>query len=458
MAALHLLSLPNEIISHIIDTVGMYDTWSLAQTSSAFYHLSRGALRKHGRYKDKYSTIRLGSSYRKDDGSMFEAIHPLVFLQQIVREPSIADYVSDLRLSRCRGVPDESDLEGDGLEREHAVIARIEAELAVLVAKCPWYVDWEALIRLDNQPHHLALLLTLLPNLRSMSMRGCGIMLPITEMIWDIAEANCDYSSPRCGKALSRLTKISVDHWDTEYGQHFRNFESFLALPSMRSLYGHMIYGQGIWDSAEHPVVLHRPFDAIRKSEINEIKILYSAVDSKCFAGMIRPIQNLKSFTYEHGGAIIGDAVYECSGIMAILRDSCRHSLEHLDLTCDMGYNEEEQFVGSLKDFHLLRTVRLNAVAFCDDDQSGPTRRDDGGLVIRMAEFLPASIQTLTLVGWLSDNGPVEILGGLADEGHALPELKQIFLEGKWDVPKDQLDTFESVNIELVQTELACQY
>ncbi|KAL8883743.1 MAG: hypothetical protein Q9215_008045 [Flavoplaca cf. flavocitrina] len=365
MAPLDLLSLPNEVITQVIDELDLTDTWSIAQTSKMIHHVSQSAMKRHREYKAEYSIVRLGEPYIDNDDPRFEGSPPLVFLEQIIRERRIASYVTDLRLSIL-----DNDYRPD--------LSAID--------DCPWVVDDVALLIPTGAAHQVAFLLTLLPNLRSMAMRCMSHgFVPITEMVWKIAQANQNISSAAHGKALSKLTKISIEHHDTENGQDLVFYASFMSLPSMRSLYGHMMYGEANGQDA---------------------------ID-----------------------AYPGSAEYDGLGIADHLRKYASHSLQHLDLTCDMSYNEEDQFVGDLREFKLLQTLRLNAKAFCEEVDYWSSRPEVE--YDRLADTLPTSIQAVTLVGWFADNGPLD-LAKLIEERNKLPELRRINLEGKTIMPTNE--------------------
>ncbi|KAL8992082.1 MAG: hypothetical protein Q9169_007388 [Polycauliona sp. 2 TL-2023] len=461
-ASRHLLSLPAEIAIQIIDDLGLDDTWSLAQSGKEVYDVCQPAMRRHKENKEKYSTICLGPPFSEDDGSEFEGIHPLFFVEQIIRDPKIASYVTKLRTSRCRSEPDERDFKGDGFTREQeqlaATLANIDTEPAFLAAHCPWLAtpehdSWrDALLKHNNQPHHVAILLTMLPKLRSIYMRGMSLgdsYIPVVTMVWAIAEANHDQSSTVHGKALSRLTEISIDHWDTEGGENIDMFKPFVALPSMRCLRGRMMYGEA--DPVEDPPTPVLNDDGThRKSQIDEINITYSTVESKAFEPIFKTIKNLKKFTYEHEGATIGYTDYDGSTIVGLLRDSFRHSLEHLDLTCNMDYNEEDQSVGDLTDFQTLRVLRINALAFSHlEFIRGMNETVYSGL----ADKLPASIRDITLLAWDSGN-PMELLGELAGNKDRLSDLRRICVEGRCNIPKDHLDACKNAGIEVVVVDM----
>ena len=463
-----LLSLPNELTTQVNDELDLTDTWSFARTSKSIYNLSQFTLQRHREYKEKYSIICLGSPAldheMNDTGITFDEGYPLFFLERILRDPRIACYVTDLRLSQCGTKPHRRLFQGKAFEKQRerlaTIITAVGTELAALGANCPWLNEsrrphWqEALLAHPNQAHYAALLLTLLPNLRSMAMKGmCYDCEPITEMVEAIVKANRDRSSTVHESALSKLRSISINHWDTEDGQDITVYTPFVLLPSIRLLHGRMICGESFPDEAPSALV-DGDIRPIRQSQVEEIKIFYSAVGSEAWRSLLKPIKNLKKFTYEHAGAVVGFADYDCLAIMAILREHACHSLEHLDLMCNLDDLADEQYVGDLKDFHNLRVLRLNAVAFYDENE-GIT--DEGYL--RLTDTLPASIEAVTLVSWFHHDGAYDFLGQLADERHKLPKLKRICLEGDWKVSKDHIDSCKNVGIEIIESvELAFPY
>ena len=411
----NLLSLPNELTTQVIDELDLTDTWSFARTSKDIYNLSQSAMQRHREYKEKYSIICLGPPVLdhdgNDDGTTFDGGHPLFFLERIIRDPRIACYVTDLRLSRCGQRLFQGKAFRKQQERLATIITALGTEIAALGANCPWLnesrrLHWqEALLAHPNQAYYAALLLILLPNLRSLAMKGmCYDCEPISELVEAIGKANRDRSSAVHESALSKLRSISINHCDTEDGQDITVYTPFVPLPSLRSLHGRMICEDFFKDYPPSPLVAGdiRP---IRQSQIEEIKIFYSGVSSEAWRWLLKPIKNLKKFTYEHGGSVVGYVDYDCFGIVAILREHACHSLEHLDLTCILGYHEDEQYVGDLKAFYNLRVLRLHAAAFCsyDEDEEITDRK-----YLRLADLLTASIEAITLVSGSYGNGPTD--------------------------------------------------
>lgn len=104
--------------------------------------------------------------------------------------------------------------EGNGVEklqeRLATTISALATEMAALEANCLWLSgtrrhDWrKALLAHNNQPHYVAILLTLLPNMRSVTVRGmCDDCEPFMEMIWAVVKANRDQSSAVHERAVS---------------------------------------------------------------------------------------------------------------------------------------------------------------------------------------------------------------------------------------------------------------
>ncbi|KAL8917662.1 MAG: hypothetical protein Q9172_005743 [Xanthocarpia lactea] len=330
----HLTSLPNEITHAIIDSLGPTETWSFARASRALYNLSQPALQRHREHK--YSTICLG-----DDGDQ-----PVDFLdEEFLRDPRIASCVTEMEISSC--------LEDDDDVVQHDKYP----EIAALGPGCPWLSEsqqreWrDALLVPKNQLYHLAILLTLLPNLGSIKLLGMenGYKL-ILEMVCAIAVENQNPASPVHDKALSALTRISIAGVE----QSFDIYAPFIALPSMRSLYGCVI--DGSFNPAALPSALFDQTNRlIQQSHIEEIEMMQSSIAADSWAWMLGSIKDLRGFTYEHVGNIESVWVeYRGQRIVALLQQHAAHSLQQMDLTAwysEYWGDDWDMFIGDLRDF-----------------------------------------------------------------------------------------------------------
>ncbi|KAL8857396.1 MAG: hypothetical protein Q9178_006023 [Gyalolechia marmorata] len=428
----HLSSLPNEITIAIVDSLGPTETWSFARASRALYNLSQPALQRHR--EQKYSTICLG-----DDGDQ-----PVDFLdEEFLRDPRIASCVNEMQISSCW----EDDDDVDQPDKY--------PDIAALGPRCPWLSEsqqrkWrDALLVPKNQLYHLAILLTLLPNLGSIKLLAMeNGYKPILEMVCAIAIENQNPASPVHDKALSALTRISIAHLIPGIEQQFDIYAPFIALPSMRSLHGCVITGH--FDPAALPSAL---FDQnnrlIQQSYIEEIEMTQSSIAACSWAWMLGSIKDLRRFTYEHVGNIEGVWVeYRGQRIVALLQQHAAHSLQQMDLTAwYSGYwgDDWEMFIGDLSDFQLLRVLRVNDTVF-----QRPDRR-----FVRLDSVLPASIRVVTLArDKCSSEDRTELFVGLAQGRHRLPELERICLEGEYSLSKDLIDRCKGVGIQIEGSDL----
>ncbi|KAI4282739.1 MAG: hypothetical protein L6R35_005320 [Caloplaca aegaea] len=431
-----LSSLPNEILTEVINDLGPTDTWSLAQTSKGFYHVSQPAMQKH--IKNKYSTV-----------SLHIYSIPLFFLDRILREPRIASYVIRLQFARgkyaedeCYFAPGEFDKRQEKLT---ATIATQSTQLATLATDCPWFSrtrrrKWrDALLQPRDHSYHLAILLTKLPNLQSVTMIGMyDDYEPILKLVSAVTKANRNPSSAGFEHALSKMKTVTVSDWDNVGGRDLVVLASFLALPSIRSLHGReCLDRRGIMPSAlvdpSHPSMHH--------SHMEEIKILHSDIDLTPWGLLLKPMKNLRSFTYQHvgggGGDMFGNHPPGC--IMPALHRYARHSLTRLDITCGNEASVGMDFAWDLKAFQNLRLLGVNHTAFL--------------MHARLIDTLPASLEWL---GLLSDNlfNPIDLFAGLVEERHKLPKLETIRLEGEIDLPRDLFVGCRDVGIKIYGSDL----
>ena len=323
-------------------------------------------------------------------------------------------------------------------------------EIAAQGARCPWLSEsqqreWrDALLVPKNQLYHLAILLTLLPNLESIRLLGMGTgYKPILEMVCVIAVENQNPASPVHDKALSASTRISIAHLNPDLDQNFNIYAQFTALPAMRSLHGCVIIGH--FDPTALPSAL---FDQnnrlIQQSQIEEIEMMQSSIAADSWAWMLGSIKDLRRFTYEHVGDIETAYIhYHGLRIVALLQQHAAHSLQQMDLTAGrLEYWDAawDLYIGDLGNFQTLRVLRVQDTAF----------QRPNGIFVPLVGVLPASIRVVTLVRdecvWAD---PTELFGGLAQGRHRLPDLEKICLEGEYSLPKDLIDKCKGVGVQI---------
>lgn len=459
MSQSRLLALPHEIILPIIDDLRTTDIKSFALCNKATYTLCETAICRM--FEERYAVIRLGSReglprsytrFRARDDPAREQ-HPLLFLDRILSKPNIAQCPTELQIE-VNIEDDEDEIEDSERAALDNAILTWSSELASLGANNPWLTGelrevWQrALLGPMNRFYHLGILLTMLPNVKSITISDVlDKAAPMTEMIVAIAEANRDPSSPVHRKALANLYEVALETTHSRVsGEEMGIYEPFAALPSMRSLYGTSITGYKREASMPLP---HRTRDKGCQFEV--VKFVQSAVDADSFDGLLGIAAALKDFTYHHVNYRAGDTKFDALGIVQALAKHASHSLERLELTAEPRLWHESkdydplhrrQCIPSLGDFARLRVLRF------DDKLLQAPRR--GGQVTRLVDVLPASIRIVRLIRETKQDWLERIFAGLAEEKEEkLPVLKKIVVEGTSFVYRSLVDKLEAVGVEM---------
>ena len=101
------------------------------------------------------------------------------------------------------------------------------------------------LLNPDNETAAVSLLLTLLPNLTSITLQDWTfVKQTLCDIVQRVAEVNRDPSSPCLGQALAYPEDCKLEHLDTEMSEDMNTYASFAMLPSMRYLRGDKVDGE----------------------------------------------------------------------------------------------------------------------------------------------------------------------------------------------------------------------
>lgn len=308
--------------------------------------------------------------------------------------------------------------------------------------------EWQrALLQPKNKVYYLAILLTMLPNLESITSTDMpNETEPLVDMIWAIAKANQDSSSPVHEKALAKLHEVALETYSGELGRELGIFASFAALPSMRSLYGIEIDGYTREAAIDLP---HHTRDKGCQFEV--IKFFHSVVDAETFDGLLQLATALKTFAYHHAIGILEDREFDAFSIVRALAKHASHSLETLDLTADTEFWREldSQFLAhrqhcipSLRDFARLRSLRID-----DRLLQAPHWV---GQVTRLVDVLPASIRIVRLFREMTYEAWEKLFDGLVEgKARRLPLLTKIVVEDRNFIRERLVDEFKGVGIEI---------
>ena len=497
-----MLSLPNEILGRIIQAVPLPDLESLAFTSKHVYALAEKTLKRHLMLKKKYSVLRI--RYLEADRVVDapadipdDAKGVFLLLNRIIVEPDIAYYPRTLYLGNRDSFDDEQDYQIP--ERLSSITASHCAALRNSLDGSHFLNDRGYDTISDNFDDWLALhlLVTAIPNLESVfedctQSYGSAVL---SEVIQDIAAANRDEKSTFHGKALTKLQHFSVLPTGS-VPLTMDGFGSFGMLPSMRVLSGSRIdcNKEFIWPTDFH----------LAPCCVTDLDITHSAVKSSAIEELIFGIPALKRFRYHHSGTEIGDAPYRPNAYLGSLRTRAIASLESLDIWVRfpelLGEDEkDQQYLGSLKMFSVLKFIRLEIVAFeriepdqaSDDEalhegkfyQDQSSRRleamaakgsDDGedtddkseacqdeedvtvleSLMDRLVDVLPFSVKSLTLIQRSNDEDMRDLLKGLINEkAEKLPNLTKITFESLRPVPEEIKSGLTGAGLAVEETE-----
>ena len=291
----------------------------------------------------------------------------------------------------------------------------------------------------------------MLPNLQPISLADVGPNThEITNIVSLVAAANRNSTSPVYGKALSKLREVVIESTDDNPWENVENLGPFAELRSMRALSGRSI-------SDEFFNLARRPMEFEEMSNVEEILMTECTIKSSVFRWLLKGIGSLKRFKYSYKKDYQLPEDQDFCGIFSALRKYAGHSLEMLDVTVDVetltaGNREEDYWIGDMKPFKFLRSVRLDGIFFELPWSRTPTVEGEcwHGETAWLEEVLPSSIRQLTLVKTSNFEDPAVLFVDLAQaKEQRFPNLEKIIVEDCFPLPKDVLDECEMVGIEI---------
>ncbi|KAL3447887.1 hypothetical protein BJX65DRAFT_276178 [Aspergillus insuetus] len=256
-----------------------------------------------------------------------------------------------------------------------------------------------------------AVILSLVPNIEELAMTFHYPSFYVRKLL---ARSIAGDTEP----IFARLRELSARWWDTENGLPSAYILPFLRLPSLRILNGVMIEdarptdehdlrrevpptGNDSWDEdyEEPPDYEVDPEGYFKQypgdenfSNTTHIKLEYSN-SGKGFPDLIRACRGLVSFVYEHGHC----GELDCLAPRRFYPSLCKHknSLEELTICYDRwwdadGEEAESEFIGSFRDFAVLKRLRLRS--------DNIFVRDGGGEYANLPlDMLPPSLEALVI-------------------------------------------------------------
>ncbi|KAL8784681.1 MAG: hypothetical protein Q9195_008942 [Heterodermia aff. obscurata] len=452
MSPFNLLALSTELILRIIDEVSPVDIESLALGNKVIRTLCQAALQRHHHLQEQYSTLSLGRGHIWPEGAAtaddrsFEGLDPLLLLVRFLANPRLAYYPTKLEIGNCY-VDDRS---SQKIPRAlDAICPTWESDLAALPTNSPWLAQMDVGLRQEwhygllniqanSQMYYLGILLTMLPNLRSLlffsmaydddDLEAVYSTLPIAEIINVIALVNRNQESSIYMKALGSLHTVTVVR------EEIAMFALFATLPSVHSLLGERIAG-----------IIDTGCKLPNADQLEELDIKESSIDVDCFEWMLRSMTGLKRLGYNHDeGYVACGEPYDAVNLLRMIERHTAKSLERLELTVDednLWFEQIQQQLVSLRGFKVLRELKVDFEIFHwrgHDDE--PVLDLDVGCK-RLVDVLPASIRVLRLSKryWPGNMRPLAAKI-VREKAKKLPELQNIIFESSFACTGGRLD------------------
>ena len=481
-----LLDLPNELLLDVINDVCVEDIEAFTSCNKRIHSLSKDILQRHKAMKKKYSKLRLTSFTNTANLDLSRRVHPIFWLQEIMLNETVASYPIHLYIQDHPAWDEDERATDIPTESKDCMFSKL--------AQCPYIQRkeleaWKQRHRPDSNCFDitLALLLTLLPNLQSIIINCLMSRTFYTEyMLAQIAKAHQVDQGQR--HALSRLVSLDVaDDANHINGAHFGNYISpdfclpFTGFPSFLSVSGHNCDDRlsrdaelrSIWDNNKD---LPKPFE----SGFTKIKFRNSQISGLGFEQLLCRISTLQDFEYEYAGDPLDheyaveplSVLFGTRKIVNSLSTHASHSLRCLKLTGNGEHVEDFNsmfcwykplvsdsdfvtlraciFMGSLRDFQVLKDVRVNHAMFIEKITGVDTDKTSIK-VHRLVDLLPASIEKLSLIGERGLCPLSDLFEGLTElKTHNVPKLETIDCDYCDPASRHLKQACHAVGIELV--------
>jgi hypothetical protein len=293
----------------------------------------------------------------------------------------------------------------------------VVAEVHELVNYYNGWAIWKKELRhRDNYDAWLALLLYILPNLRTMEWLWVESRTRYAAKLVDeviLRRDQFEGSGP-----LGKLEKVVLKGTGRRVGMiGLKKILPFVYLPSLRVFSAQMVKD------------FDRFLPDITKgtSSVTHLELRQSTTRMG-FERLITLCTALRSFKYYYEP---GPFMFERAATIIAHLQARRDTLETLCLDSDsysllQGFERQHQWVGSLREFRKLKNLQLQMVHFFHHDQELPPSR--------LVDLLPRSLQTLCISGWWRENEAV-ILPEMMDLVHAreeFPHLSEMTIQGRF--------------------------
>ena len=430
-----LSSMPNEIIEAIFGHLHVDDIDAFALTSKCIRAAAGRPFRKHLELKKRYSHIRFDGVGSTADGSAIR------MLDLILQNPDLRFYPRSI---------DVGNFEQSGVGLTSKAFAITSQEREILERNDNFRSLWDVWPRLhqrnkrmlvqdvrmfNEDPNIHTLLLTVLPNLRTLKSRAWHQRMGYCTRLVAVHADPVDRNIYMTG-APNKLEEIIFDQgyltrrlmpnsWFSLmrgdlYMTGLPGIEDLLEwgnLPSVRRLCGALVQGRPECDER---------WNDYRLNNVEDISLTDSFIDTEKILWILAKSAVLKIFKYEfHEFYFSSQTAFEPHLICQGLVTHASRTLEHLVLTPgrDSAYHGNYKSpIDSLRNLQVLKTIEFDS-GFLKTPRGTFPRA-----TLRLVDVLPASIEIVRFRVW-GGRTVRDSLAGMEELGSSqLPKLRDIVL------------------------------
>ena len=464
-------SLPNELISHIIELAEPDDLEKLSAVCKRIRNLASKTVQQHRGDKRSFSIIALSlfTTFKTQSAlqvalKIYDVVRGLAGDQRLRLYPkhvfmdSDAYAIGEWKPRGSAGL--KAKMEEDGTYRarvfdtfENPYIGPDEME------------TWRARVAEGDLQAANCLLLTLLPNVETIDVNDWLSNSMMADMIERIAKRNaCAPRIPGTMLSLSKLSEISISGQNHLRRTSMSNkiTQALLSIPSVRVL-------RGAYLRADFPIP--------HTTNLAELHLRRCAVAATDLSQLFAHLKCVKKFVYNHDSAWenrSGGRDYSCDTFIATLARHAGNTLQELEYSTygesAIQHSDNPEFTSGLKRFNVLERICITC-AFFVSDHNPETR-----VVQRLVELLPPSVKILTLIGCITlgdslgsrgglENGEEAMFAGVAElKDERFPHLEEvIFQNSDWKRVMDEspeLEVFDGYGYYILvneETKSACE-
>ena len=435
----HILNLSNEVLYHIIAATSLHDIESLATSCQTFNILAQPELKRHRELKKKYAKLAFRDL---EDSDKAIGVHPIYVLRDILHDTALAQYPTTIRIGPFdEYYHDWLSTDDDIVEMEgiRTVAAGCDREIQNAINQCPFIETpereiWRVQIMEGGGQAIIGLLLTLLPNLTSMTsvpQAEEGLYTQILKRIVEFEQPTHRHAP----QALTKLTRIDARAYYSVSNMTAYEFDclpQYALLPSMRTITGSHFETY----VSEDARAFHWPHDP-GISAVTEINIDRSMVDGESITELVRGIRALERFSFSFGEHMPTRVVYQPRTIIRGLERYAKCSLSYLHLTgtrIEINTIQNDDLEYDLRVFKKLKQLRIDHTLLSRPGLAPSAGKSDHACDCwpqRLVDVLPASLESLQLIGSVSWKRVRAFFAGFPKlKAERLPRLREIKMQG----------------------------